>query len=114
MESPDGKFLYYRGDSSVWRVPTSGGSKTQVIDSLYAQGGGWVAVNEGVYFISKPNEKGVSFIRFEDVATGSVRTIAPIEHQVWYGFTVSPDQRNSLYSQADNYGSDLMLVENFR
>jgi Tol biopolymer transport system component len=113
MESPDGKFLYYSRDYGVWRIPTSGGAEAQVIDSLHTAGG-WVAVNEGVYFISKPDEKSVSYIRFKDVTSGSVRTIAPIEHQVWYGFTVSPDRRSFLYSQADNYGSDLMLVENFR
>jgi serine/threonine protein kinase len=117
MESPDGKFLYYdKGgpeNYGIWRVPTSGGVETQIIDSLHREGGGGVAVNEGIYFISKPDEKGVSYIRFKDVVTGSLRTIAPIEHQVWWGFAVSPDRRSFLYSQADNYGSDLMLVENF-
>jgi Tol biopolymer transport system component len=117
VESPDGKFLYYdQGwpeNKDVWRTPTSGGRQTQVIDSLHAEGG-WVAVNDGIYFISKPDEKGVSYMRFKDLNTGVIRTIAPIERQVWWGFTVSPDRRSFLYSQADDYGSDLMLVENFR
>jgi len=113
VESPDGKFLYYDRGHGVCRVPTSGGAETQVVDSLHPQGG-WVAVNDGIYFISKPDEKSVSYIRFKDLATGSVRTIAPIERKVWWGFTVSPDRRSFLYSQADDYGSDLMLVENFR
>ena len=72
-----------------------------------------MALNDGIYFISKPDEKGVSYIRFKDFGTGSVRTIAPIARQVSWGFTVSPDRRSFLYSQADDYGSDLMLVENF-
>ncbi len=118
VESPDGKFLYYDKDwpenYTIWRVPTNGGTETQVVDSLHVQGGGWVAVNDGVYFISKPDEKGVSYIRFKNVATGSVRTIAPIERQVGWGLTVSPDRRSFLYSQEDDSGSDLMLVENFR
>jgi Tol biopolymer transport system component len=117
MESPDGKFLYYNKGGpenyGVWRVPTSGGVETQVIDSLHPEGG-WVAINDGIYFISKPDEKGASYIRFKELRTGSVRTIAPIERLVWWGFTVSPDRRSFLYSQADDYGSDLMLVENFR
>src|SRR5262245_41979098 len=83
------------------------------IPSMLKEEDGWRSTR-GVYFISKPDEKGVSYIRFKDAASGSVRTIAPIQHPVWYGFTVSPDQRSFLSSQADNLGSDLMLVENFR
>ena len=80
VESPDGKFLYYdKGwpdNYGIWRVPTSGGTESQVIDSVHPEGG-WVVVAEGIYFISKPDEKGVSYIRFKDLATGSIRTIAP-------------------------------------
>ncbi len=73
-----------------------------------------MALNDGIYFTSKLDEKRVSYIRFKDLTTGSVRTIAPINRPVWWGLAVSPDRRSFLYSQADNYGSDLMLVENFR
>ena len=73
-----------------------------------------MVVDEGIYFISKPNEKGVSHIRFKDFATGSVRTIAPIKGKPYWGLTVSPDRRTFLYAQSDESGSDLMLVENFR
>jgi Tol biopolymer transport system component len=118
VESPDGKFLYYdKGwpeNYTVWRVPTNGGMETQVVDTLQSEGGGWVAVNDGVYFISTPDEKGVSYIRFKDLATGSVRTIAPIKGQPSWGFAVSPDRLSFLYCQSDESGSDLMLVENFR
>jgi Tol biopolymer transport system component len=118
VESPDGKFLYYDGgwptDYSVWRRPTGGGKEIKVVDSLHPQAFAWVALNDGVYFISKADEKGASHIRFKDVTTGSVRTIAPIERQVSQGLTVSPNRRSLLYSQVDESGSDLMLVENFR
>jgi hypothetical protein len=66
-----------------------------------------------VYFISKPDEKGVSSIRFKDFATGSMRTIVPIKGRVSWGLSVSPDRRSFLYTQYEG-GSDLMLVENFR
>lgn len=82
VESPDGKFLYYGkgwpNDFSLWRVPTGGGKETLVVDSLHHEGG-QVVVDQGVYFISKPDERGVSYIRFKDCATGSIRTIVPIE-----------------------------------
>ena len=113
----DGKFLYYDkgwpSNYSIWRVPTSGGTETQVVDSVHPEGG-WVVLGKGIYFISKPDEKGLSLIRFKDLDTGSIRTIAPIEGRVHWGFAVSPDQRTFLYSQFDDAGSDLMLVENFR
>jgi hypothetical protein len=43
-----------------------------------------------------------------------VRTIAPIRGKLYWGFTVSPDRRSFLYTQSDEAGTDLMLVENFR
>ncbi len=57
VESPDGKFIYYHKDDGIWRVPTNGGTENQVIDSIHPEGG-WVVVAEGIYFISKPDDKG--------------------------------------------------------
>jgi Tol biopolymer transport system component len=116
VESPDGKFLYYdKGwpdNYSIWRVPTTGGVEIEVVASAHPYGG-WVVFNDGVYFIAW-NEKGGSSIRFKHHATGLIRTIAPIEDRVQWGLTVSPDRRSFLYTQLDETGSDLMLVENFR
>jgi eukaryotic-like serine/threonine-protein kinase len=117
VESPDGKFLYYdKGfpdTYGIWRIPTSGGAETQFIDVLPPTGG-WVVFADGIYYISKPDEKGVSYIRFKDFATRSDRAIVPIEGRVSWGLAVSPDRRTFLYSLSDESGSDLMLVENFR
>ncbi len=117
IESPDGKFLYYgRGwpdTYGIWRVPTSGGAEARFIDLLHPTGG-WVVMDDGIYYISKPNEKGVSHIRFKDFANGSDRVVVAIEGRVDWGLTVSPDRRTFLYILADESGSDLMLVENFR
>ena len=73
-----------------------------------------MVVNEGIYFISNPNEKDVSYIRFKDFATGSDRVVVPIQGRVYWGLTVSADRRRFLFTQFDETGSDLMLVENFR
>ena len=73
-----------------------------------------MVLEDGIYFISKPNEKGVSHIRFKDFATGSDRVVVPIEGRPYWGLTVSPDRRTFLYTLSDEAGSDLMLVENFR
>ena len=117
IESPDGKFLCYgKGwpDSyGIWRVPTSGGAEARFIDLVHPTGG-WVVMDDGIYYISKPDEKGVSYIRFKDFATGSDRVVVPIEGRVDWGLTVSPDRRTFLYNLLDESSSDLMLVENFR
>jgi hypothetical protein len=47
-------------------------------------------------------------------ATGAIELIASIEKPVSSGLAVSPDRRWILYSQVEQAGSDLMLVEHFR
>jgi serine/threonine protein kinase len=117
VESPDGRFLYYSkgwpDTYSIWRVPAGGSRETLALDSLHPEGA-WVAVNEGIYFISRPDEKDICYIRFKEMDGGRVRTIAPIKGRPYWGLTVSPDRRNFLYVQSDTNGSDLMLVENFQ
>jgi len=81
----------------VWRVPTSGGKESLVVDSPHPTGG-WVVVEDGIYFVSKPDETGVSHIRFKDLATDSDRIVVPIEAWVFWGLTVSPDRRTFLYT----------------
>jgi hypothetical protein len=116
---PDGEFLYYdKGDlypeeCSVWRLPVEGGEETMVLDSV-ACGNSVVVGERGVYFFSKPDEKGHSEIRFRDLMTGETRKLLTIEQQVTAWISVAPDGRTLLYSQNDQAGSDLMLVENFR
>ena len=71
-------------------------------------------VNEGIYFIPEPGADGKSSIQFLSFATGKVKTVAPMSGPPAEGLSVSPDGRSLLFSQFDEAGSDLMLVENFR
>jgi hypothetical protein len=52
--------------------------------------------------------------QFMSFATGKVKTVAPMSGPTAEGLSVSPDGRSLLFSQLDETGSDLMLVENFR
>ena len=70
-------------------------------------------VNEGIYFIPAPGTDGKSSIQFLSFATAKVKTVAPISGLPSEGLSVSPDGRSLLFSQWDELGSDLMLVENF-
>ena len=71
-------------------------------------------VNDGLYFIPEHGADGKVAIQFLTLANGKVKTVVPIPGHAFVGFSVSPDGRSLLYTQVDQAGSDLMLVENFR
>ena len=116
-ESPDGKYVYYSKGwpfpQSVWRVPAEGGEGTKVLDAVHPYAL-WTVGKEGIYFFTVPDEKRHSDLSIYEFATGKTRKILTIERPVDAFFAVSPDGRTILYSQIDEAGSDLMLVENFR
>jgi hypothetical protein len=114
FESLDGKFVYYmKGRSgSLWKMPVSGGEESQVLPSVV--GTAFSLVNDGIYFMSKPGADRKPSIQFLSFATAKVKTVAPISRSPAEGLSVSPDGRSILFSQFDEAGSDLMLVENFR
>jgi dipeptidyl aminopeptidase/acylaminoacyl peptidase len=114
--SSDGRFLYYLKDgnefTSLWKVPVDGGEAIQVLESVCCVN--FTVVTQGIYFIPKPppgDNASVKFLRF---ATGKVTTIAKLSGLAAYGSSVSPDGRWLLYSQYEQKGADLMLVENFQ
>ena len=118
-ESPDGKFVYYSKGwpfpQSVWRVPAEGGEKTKVLDAVHPLAL-WTMGKEGIYFFTVPDKKGHSDLTIYEFATGKTRKILTIgpPARIGMGLGVSPDGRTILYTQVDEGGSDLMLVENFR
>jgi hypothetical protein len=97
----------------VWRVPAGGGEEVKVLDSthLYAE---WTVGKQGIYFFTPPNKQGRSDICLYKFATGKINKILTIERNLYYRIAISPDERTILYTQFDQAGSDLMLVENFR
>jgi Tol biopolymer transport system component/DNA-binding winged helix-turn-helix (wHTH) protein len=116
FESPDGKSIYYtKGDvptpTGLWNMPVSGGEESQVLPSVVWRA--FFLVNDGIYFIPESGADRKFSIQFLNIATGKVKTVAPISSPM-EGLSVSPDGRSLLFSQNDEAGSDLMLVENFR
>ena len=116
-ESPDGKFIYYNKgwprELSIWRVPVEGGEEVKVLDSVNPFGR-WTVGQLGIYYFSLFDKQGHSDIRLYEFSTGKITKIVTIERKPDWDLSVSPDGRTILYSQVDENGSDLMLVENFR
>jgi len=71
-------------------------------------------VEDGIYFIPDPDAKGEYSVQFLRFGTGKVKTVAPIPSRPSRGLTVSADRRYLFYTQWDQVGCDLMLVENFQ
>jgi Tol biopolymer transport system component len=106
-ESPDGKFLYYVKGGALWRMPVKGGEEMRVVEGASSS---YAVTNTGIYFIPS----GDAAIRFLDLTTQAIRTVAVLDRLARTGLTVSPDGRTILFAQVDNYDVDLMLMENFR
>jgi Tol biopolymer transport system component/DNA-binding winged helix-turn-helix (wHTH) protein len=118
QESADGKFLYFRREQErpgIFRVPTGGGEEVTVMAmSEPPPWGYWIVVEKGIYFLVRGNPP---LIKFLDFATGKVIEIATMEKPALTsdgGLAVSPDSQWLLYTQLDNSGSDIMIVNDFR
>ena len=68
----------------------------------------------GIYFFTAPDKLGHSDLSIYEFATRKVRKILTVDRPVVDLLEVSPDDRTILYPQLDEWGSNLMLVENFR
>jgi hypothetical protein len=66
----------------------------------------------GIYSIRHDDRGG--HLQFFDLATRMTKDLATLGDPTQIGLTVSPDARYVLYTQIDQIGSDLMLVDNFR
>jgi Tol biopolymer transport system component/predicted Ser/Thr protein kinase len=115
--SPDGKVLFYcngwPNPTSVWRMPAEGGEETKVLDSVHPNAC-WTVREAGIYFFTAPDKQGHSDLSIYEFASHKIKRILTIERPVSQLIEVSPDRRTILYTQEDESGSDLMLVENFR
>ena len=94
------------------KVPVQGGDETQVLEAVAFQG--LAVTSEGIYFIPGPDLEGRYSIQLSGFATGRTWPILTVNATPGGGLGVSRDGRTLLYTQIDQTGSDLMLVENFR
>jgi eukaryotic-like serine/threonine-protein kinase len=116
LESADGKFLYYTKGlfgTSLWKIPVEGGQAIKILDGL-STFHNIAVVETGVYFVPMAAHSSLHFFSF---ATNKISSVATLDKPLTInegGLAVSPDNRWILYTQFDQVGSELMLVENFR
>jgi Tol biopolymer transport system component len=112
-ESPDGRSLYYltADDGALWKKPLAGGPEQKVVNSVFFRN--FAVAEQGIYYMRADPGSRWS-IRFLNFSTHTDTLIAGLTRPPMYGLSLSPDRRTLLYTQIDDEGSDLMLVENFR
>jgi hypothetical protein len=75
-------------------------------------------VDNGVYFVPVRERGRGSFLQFLSFATNRIKPVAsfekPLDVGSLGGLAVSADGKWILYTQVEQAGSELMLVENFR
>lgn len=109
VESADGKYLYYeRVDWSIQRLSLQGGGEVQMLPSVANDN--FAIANAGIYFIPSGPNSAIQFLNFAD---RHISTILKLPQSSLFGFALSPDEKWLLYTQYEDRGSNLMLVENF-
>ena len=114
--SPDGEQLYYvptRTSDALWRMPIQGGEATRITPNL-GHNIDYAVTSEGVYFVPVQADDVGASIHFLEFASGDTHKVVEIPRQIRYGLSVTRDGKNLIWSQDDQRGADLMLVENFR
>jgi len=121
FESPDGKLLYFtkgRTQAGLWSVSVNGGAESAVVDGVHSSF--WAVANDGIFFVDynpdapRTAHKSVKFFSFE---TRQVKNVASIDKEISNSspaFSVTRDGRSILWTQIDQRGAQLILVENFR
>ena len=118
FESLDGKLIYYSKyqKPGIWSVPVKGGEEAQVFEK--AAQGNWGVARDGICFFDWKDavHPVVQFYNFRDRRSTTLYeflrgTNVDTGNSV---ISVSPDERWILYTQIDQVGSNLVLVDNFR
>jgi hypothetical protein len=111
--------VYYAKGRSVpglWRVRVDGTGEEQVTDRLRpGLWGYWAVSSRGVYFADRESpETGHALFLLPKGGREPVR-IAFFDKPLIAGdsgFSLSPDDRDLLFTQVDQSGSDILIVEN--
>jgi hypothetical protein len=114
FDSVDGKLLFYSKytEPGLWMLPLGGGSESQVLPSLYTYDS-FAITKAGIYFARRTADSETS-LDFMSFSPKSIQEVARIKSAILSSMAVSADGSSLLYEQADQTGSDLILVDNFK
>jgi Tol biopolymer transport system component len=115
-ESPDGRRIYYGKGGGLWKMSAAGGEETQVLQGL-SWPTNFAVTTGGIYYIpGDPARFGDQPLRieFHDFVTSSARLVLQTGGLWHLGLSISPDNRWIAFSQFDQVGGDILLVENFQ
>ena len=121
FESSDGRHLYYakgRSTAGLWRKLLPNGAEEPVLPQLKpGYWGYWAVVENGIYFADQSDLGGPPGIYFYDFAGRRVRQVSRVDKPLAVtdsALAVSPDRRYLLYTQVDQSGSDILLLDHYR
>ncbi|HEX8924791.1 MAG TPA: DPP IV N-terminal domain-containing protein, partial [Terriglobales bacterium] len=116
-ESFDGKWLYFAkaDEAGLWRMPTSGGEETKVLDQPRASYWGyWTVGREGVYYLNmQTTPPQIELLPTTGGRPARVYTMKRFP-PLYAGLTISPDARTLLYNELTESGSHITLAERER
>jgi hypothetical protein len=114
LESPDGRHLYFVGQSGLLvRTDTDGHDLEEIRDIGPVNVGTWVPVDDGIYFINY--RSGGVGIAFFDFATRGMRPIYKLRKRLpAYVGGMSVYRNWLLFPQLDYQTSDLVMIENWK
>lgn len=119
-ESADSKWLFYSkpGVPGLWQRPRqdwreaiASGSEERLITELDPQDGtNWAPASGGIYFVRRPTEGAPTLALFDpaDQSTTDILALSP-SFEGW-GFDLSPDETQLIFSEAAGQQSDLRLA----
>jgi Tol biopolymer transport system component len=119
IESPDGTQVYYTKMDApgIWSVPVNGGKERKVHDLPPTDyWGSWEVGRQGLYLVN-PEAKPHPAIELFNLGTRRLTRVAELERppiRMEPALSVARNERSILYSQQDQSGSDIVMVEGFR
>ena len=115
MESVDRQWLYFvkRHMPGIWRIPLEGGEEELIVEHVEAYDwGNWMVDRGGLYFVDRRDHP-IRIVRLSD-SDAPPEVIAELEVLPKEpALSIEPGGGAIVYTQLDQRGSDIVLVENF-